>query len=83
MTRPGEASLSSSTMVAIQTDAAAQPAAGEIEHIVDQPRHPHDRGLHHRDDLMFFLGLGRSVENVGAGADGCERVAQIVAEPPR
>ena len=68
ITRPGEANLNSSTTcqgpapaASRRRDSSLMPppsrAAGEVEHIVDQPRHPHHRRLHHGDDLMLLFGL--------------------------
>ena len=65
----------------IDGEAAAQPAAGEVEQVVDHPRHP----VGARPDSPQHAGLPlieASVpqQQLGGGDDGGERVAQVVSD---
>ena len=68
-------------MLALERDAAGEPRARQIEHVVDQPAHAL-AARQHRGAAMS-LGSGpseRSFEQLRGGHDGAQRIAQIVAE---
>ncbi len=65
----------------LHADAAAQPAAREVQHVVDQARHAARAAL----DALRRGGDGRRVVRLalqqrGAHGDGRQRVAQVVAQ---
>jgi hypothetical protein len=63
---------------AVQGDATAEPAAREIQQIVDQRRHPRHALLHQREDRCGIPAAAH--QQIGAGRDRRQRVAQVVAE---
>jgi hypothetical protein len=58
----------------------AEAAAREVEHVVDEGRHAGDAFSHHRDDGARLFVERRPLQKLGAGADGGQRIAQVVAE---
>src|ERR1700710_1648866 len=68
--------------VAVERDAGAQPAAGEVEDVVDKVRPTGDRGVDHIEDTKFFLILQRTgtLQDASARADGVlEQVFEFFA----
>ena len=59
---------------------AAEPAAGEIEHVVDEPRHPAYRVLHQLERRAPGFIERRLSKQPRAGVDGGKRIAQVMAE---
>ena len=64
----------------VKRDPATQPAAGEIEDIVDQTAHSEDAAAHEADDLVRLVRLWLPHQDIDAAVDRREGVAQIVAQ---
>ena len=62
-------------MQAVERDTAAQPTAGEVQHVVDQTGHPDHGALKHGDDLVVPVCLRIPSKDTRSGADRRERVA--------
>lgn len=69
----------SSTVTSAKSPSAVD--SRDLEQVVDQTHHVVDLPLQHRQDPVAGPAAGaRQAQDVQAGADGCERVAQLVGE---
>ena len=91
MVRSGQAAWSSATTcsrtgrerlrgVAVELEAGAEAAAGEVEDVVDEAGHAGDAAADEAEGPGGGVGQGLALEDAGAGVDGGERVAEVVAE---
>jgi hypothetical protein len=64
----------------VHRQAPAQPAAGEIQNIVDQPAHAMAADLHLFDDLPRLVAQFGPFQHFRPRMDGGQRIAQVMAQ---